>query len=276
MQKSIVLLMACMLFLPVARYVYASGYEDTIPPEILKQYDPAILKNVRPKLVRITQPMIFSLRNKPDQGGDVYCFNFDVDKISTSQKQIIQAWVRNGQKILLWGKDDAEKYWNLFDDELSLVTPQSGWDDSNPQLSRHPVNTDIANLDFSYLWDVGVGMYGVYHYRGFSRFTNYPTDAEVVVSTSDGIMAGRFPYGNGSIYVALMSGRWDLGRDKDRWTLNFRQWMLGFKVPGAIEATLPASQSESALAEPQDRILLKNGDTVSGHVVNDKLSIKRL
>ena len=49
-----------------------AGYEETIPPEILRQYDPAIVKNQKPIVVCITQPMIWGLRDKPDQGGDIY------------------------------------------------------------------------------------------------------------------------------------------------------------------------------------------------------------
>ena len=52
-----------------------AGYEDIIPPEILRLSNPEIIKKQIPIVVSITQPMIWGLRDKPDLGGDVYSFD---------------------------------------------------------------------------------------------------------------------------------------------------------------------------------------------------------
>ena len=238
-------------------------YEDTIPPEILRRFDPAIVKGERPRIVRITQPMIWGLRNKPDQGGEVYSFDLDPKKISTVQKEIIRKWVRAGQKILFWGGSEAEKYSVLFADKISWSMVVF-WKLS---LSKHPVNIDVRDIRFKQRW----GLAGKSHVLNV-----YPPDTEVIVSSKGGVVAGRVPYGRGNIYIALMGDLWSKGTDRDRWTLNFRQWMLGFRVPGPSETETrpPATTDVQMHPVPQDRILLKNGDTISGRLLVQHFTIK--
>lgn len=268
-------------------YKLAAGYEDTIPPEILRRYEPAIVKHERPVIVRITQPMIFGLRDKPDQGGDVYTFDFYPTELSSVQQETIRKWVRDGRNVLFWGCNDAQGYADLFRDAITLShRPLERCD-----LNKHPVNTDVQHIEFGH-----VSEYEDHTLPLLTRFgsidgtlpqpryflpllerepyafqtllgkqhpgsgpwlyslTKYPPDTEVIVSCTNGVVAGRVPYGRGNIYFQLHGSRYP-GADWDRWTLNFNHWMLGFPVPGAVETTLGSSnRPEGKVAEPQDRI----------------------
>ena len=66
------------------------------------------------------------------------------------------------------------------------------------------------------------------------------------------------------------------GPDADRWKLNFFQWMLGFRVPGAAETAVAVQPSPSSTTptNPQDRILLKNGDTISGTLLTEAFTVE--
>ena len=286
------------------------GYADMIPPEIFRQYDPDIVNGKRPVVVRITQSMISSLPDKPDQGGDVYSFNLDPDEMSSAEKYIIRRWVMDGHKIMLWGFEDAEKYWTVFSDVISYERSSderiSEFNEKIEKikapltLSKHSVNTGVRDLNFA------IDFYNPYYSnydpkRKDFRFINrYPPDTEVVVSLAakilsskdkGGMLAGRVPYGNGSIYVAIFDeyeegnsessdrdyespGQWEMGMDRDRWTLNFFHWMLGLPVPGATGTVGSRGKDARKGVQTQDRILLKNGDTVSGQILIEAFTVK--
>lgn len=244
-------------------------YEDTIPPEILRQYHPAVVTDERPKIVTITQPMIWGLRDQPDQGGDVYIFDFEPGKISTVQNEILKKWISNGQNVLIWGKNELYKYEDVFSEIINVTS--SGDIKADPQkkqiLAKHPVNIDVSDVRFyiyRHLWP-----------SYFLWLSEYPADTEVVVSASSGILAGRVPLGRGYIYFASvdLDENWDRGTDRHRWELNFKHWMLDLPIPGAAELQIHGEPRES-LAEQKDQLLLKNGDTITGKLLTQKFTIK--
>lgn len=253
----------------VVSYSAHAGFEETIPPENLRQYAPEIVKGNRPVVIRITQPMIWGLRDKPDQGGDVYTFDLDPSKLSSVQQDIVRKWVQDGRKVWFWGYYDAERYATLFHDTIMCSREHQ----TPTTLSSHPVNTDVESLDFrlNVKWgattDIG---------EWSPVLVKYPPETEVIASDKNGVVAGRIPYGRGSLYVALFGNYWTDGKDRDRWSLNFQQWMLDYRVPGAAETKLGigTNASEPGVSVPQDRILLKNGDTISGRILIDKFTVK--
>jgi len=252
-------LFLCLVFVfPLLAF---NNYENTIPPEILKQFDSAIISGEKPKIITITQPMIWSLRNQPNQGGDVYNFDLDLSKISSVQMEIIKDWISNGAKIFLWGVSEVEKYLPLFKQDNMSFSYNGG----EGQLTSHVVNTDVKDLQFDKTnW-------------GWGNIDILPINSELIVTNSRGTLAGRIPYGRGSIYFATTSNHWHLGKDRDRWTLNFYQWMLGGRIPGATNTAVGAGISSSSLyqqIEPQDRILLKNGDVISGKLLTEKFTLR--
>ncbi len=262
---SLTLIMLAILLGGMA-YGQATKYEATIPPEILNRYDPGVVEGSRPKFVTITQPMIWGLRNNPNQGGEIYRLDLDAAKLSTVQKEILQDWVKGGQKILIWGRDELFRYSDLFSglgsafDDFNQVP--------NVQLSNHPVNTDVRDIDFSD-GDSGKNI-------DYAVFRKYPVNSEIIVSVKEGLIAGVAPFGRGSIYFASPWNGWKRGADRDRWTLNFYQSMLGLRVPGSAGTRVGAGSSnlKAVKKEVYDRVLLKNGDTVSGKLVTDKFSVK--
>ena len=218
MYKSIVIVMflvisVCFVFAQV------ENYENTIPSDVLKLYHKDIVNGSRPKVVTITQPMIKSLVKEPELGGDVYRFNFDVSDLSAFEKNILLGWIKNGQKILLWGSVDMWKYAPLFSNKISI----SGKTGLEVKLANHPVNNDVEDIIFK-------GKSNSYVY-----LSQYPPGTEIIAYVREDVLAGKVPYGKGSIYFAGCGEYWDFGKDKDRWTLNFYQWMLGLPVRGRAE-----------------------------------------
>jgi len=200
-------------------FAQAEKYKETVPAEVLKLYHQDIINGSRPKIVTITQPMILSLVNRPQLGGDVYNFDFDMRDLSSTEKNILLGWIKNGQKILLWGDIDIWKYAPLFSDKLKIA----GKTDLEVLLSAHPVNNNVKNILFK-------GKSNSYVY-----LSQYPLGTEIIAYVKEDVIAGRVPYGKGSIYFVGLGEHWDLGKDKDIWTLNFYHWMLGLNVPGKVE-----------------------------------------
>lgn len=207
------LVSACLVF------AQAEKYKETVPSEVLKLYHQDIVNGSRPKIVTITQDMIESLVKQPELGGDVYCFNFDITDLSATEKNILLGWIKNGQKILLWGDTDIWKYAPLFFDKIKIA----GKTGLEVLLSKHPVNNNVRDIIFK-------GKSGSYVY-----LSQYPLGTEIIAYVKEDVIAGRVPYGKGSIYFVGLGEHWDLGRNKDIWTLNFYHWMLGLPVPGRVE-----------------------------------------
>ena len=195
-------------------------YKDTmpagIPPGVLRLYNRGVIDRSRPKVVTIDRPMIESLVRDPDLGGDVYSFDFDVRDLSPAEKNILLGWVRRGNNILLWGSADMWKYVPLFSDKVKIA----GKPGLEVTLAKHPVNNDVEDITFK-------GKSNSYVY-----LFDCPTGTEIIAYMKNNIVAGKFPYGKGSVYFAGVGEYWYTGKDKDRWTLNFYQWMLGLPVPG--------------------------------------------
>lgn len=222
---TIIILVSFLVFINVPKL--SASYEETIPPEILNKFEKSILSGDRPVFGKITQAMIFSLRDQPDQGGEIYKLDLDPKKLSSVQLEILKNWIKAGHNILFWGKSEASKCAVLFSEAIQFS--QLVWEEK-PTLNKHPVNTDIKDVRF--YTEENNGM------RSLNLLNKYPSDTEVIVSIEIGVIAGRAPYGKGNIYFALFDNTWMSGVDKDRWTLNFNQWMLGLKVPEAANVNL--------------------------------------
>lgn len=105
MKRSVPMMAVALLMLAVPASFCAEtetpDYTKTIPPEILAKYDPGLVDGTRPKIVTITQEMIWSLRTKPDQGGDVYTLDLKPSEISTVQKNVLLEWIKAAHNVLL-------------------------------------------------------------------------------------------------------------------------------------------------------------------------------
>ena len=260
------LLIVSTLILGTTALAKSTKYDNTIPPEILRQYNSDVLSDKRPKLVTINQSMIWALRDQPDQGGDVYNLDLDTEKISTIQKKILIDWVKEGRNIFLWGAETCYKYKAFFD---GLTWGLSDKNES-VQLSKHPVNTDCSSLNFLYS-------------KIYVCLKQYPPNSEVIASCRSGIVAGKIPFGHGNIYFVCNDQdhrsikartHWESGTDRYRWELNFMQWILGHRVPGAADTQVGTGSETLITKDPLDRVLLKNGDTISGKLNTDKFIVQ--
>lgn len=223
------------------------AYVATIPPETLRLYDPSVVDGTWIQVVTITQTMIWELREQPDLGGNVYTFDLEPAKLSTVQKRILRNWVASGKTILLWGEKDLDIYARLFPD---LMTVGEGKRDEPLGLAQHPVNTDVHDIRFLTSRDRDQRMPWIYRY-----LITYPPETEVLASVSSGIVAGKIPLGQGNVYFASMGDDWPKSTDKDRWTLNFHQWMFGKPIPEAARTRIHATSSQQtpphAVIQPQ-------------------------
>jgi len=256
---------ACVALMLACQSVLAQAptYEETIPPEIVRLYDPGIVHGARPKVVSITQPVIWLLREKPDQGGEVYVLDINFEKLSTVQRNVLINWIEKGMKVVLWGREPI--------DTIPYLVPGAavGWSQAGEacELTDHVVNTDCRLLRFE--CDDSANPY-----RGLGQA---PAKCEVIAGTKSVVVAGRIPVGLGSIYFAALDpsekGRWQEGADRDRWTLNFKQWMMDLPVPGAAETRVAETAPPAVYMGTKDRILLKNGDVVSGTLATQEFRI---
>ena len=242
-----------------------TNYELVIPPEILRLYDPDLLSGERPRIVTITRDMIWDLREGAPPG-DVYQFDFDPGDLPSVQQDIIRNFVRAGRKIFLWGWETVDDVgWRFFHGMMR-------WAGGESSMVEHIVNADVRHL---------VTQQGgrCDHWSDSDCvffFVDYSPATEVLVSfvrgEHSGAVAGRLPYGNGSIYFSTVRG----GRDYERWKLNFLQWMLGLPVPVAADTASTMAVDETTAADTvamADRLMLKNGDTVTGEIKTDEFVI---
>ncbi len=276
MTRSVPMIAAALLMLVAPASFCAEtevpDYAKTIPPEILAKYDPGLVDGTRPKIVTITQDMIWSLRTKPDQGGDIYTLDVKASELSTVQKNVVLEWIKAGHNVLIQ-EEQCVLYWELFP---GFTEPKEAKNCPGPlpvTLSEHPVNTDCANVTFCTTSEGRLrrsdNTYGIGHTHLY--YPALPEHAVVVASLdrgrrSDdpgGPVAGCVPYGRGGVYFIIKPPQ---GSDTDRWTLSFRQWMLGLPIPGAADIS-------SREAAPH-RLVLQNGDSIRGTVLTPSVTVK--
>ncbi len=237
-----------------------AGDEDIIPPEILKQMDKDILQGNRPIISKIRQGEIFNLRNNPLIDADFVTFQFEPGNLSSVQKEIIKNWIHSGvNKLFIKGRN-ISKYRYFFSPMKvgSRVT-------SNIELLRHPVNTDCNSVKFVSHRDKRNNEYG-------NCFLDLPMDASSIVETNKGeVVCGNFQIGKGKVY--FINPPHDT--DARRWILNWWHWALGLRVPGSSEtAILAGAVVPLADKGKYDFIELKNGDRISGDILNKSFTIK--
>ena len=61
--------------------------------------------------------------------------------------------------------------------------------------------------------------------------------------------------------------------DNHRFAINVDQWLSGYVVPGSIMKTIHGAAS-SLHTQTRDTVLMKNGDVISGKLVNENFTIK--
>lgn len=215
------------------------AYLRTIPPEILRQYDPKILSNERPTLAVIKNEDIWDLRSKAKLEEDLVSFNkLDVDQLSPIQIKILQEWVKRGAKVYI---KDEYLYESVVSNILPLfgVTVKDLGTIGSPVYfnKTHPVNRGVEGLpigeEFKFLEAGPSGIAG-------SQFvvTNLPKERSVIVSLNEAqtkAFTGYFKYGEGTVYFNTLLLPWP-GSDynSDRFRLNLGQWLIGGQVPGLI------------------------------------------
>lgn len=284
MKLSLLVALSCFLLIVLADVGRADD-KDTIPPEILKQYDPDIRAGKRPTLGFIRQGDIFGLRDNPTFKEDCVRFDFDPAKLSSVQREIIQNWVKAGHAKVYLRDDDIRKYAPLLGCSLSSGKGQERFRGSSRpanefkfdtkfsqfgKLLRHPVNTDCRGLLFACLPQVQQrGQFSAYYYEGGIAKT--PGESITIVENRHGeALCGVFFLGEGKVYFRFTAK----GTDHHRFALNWWQWVLGLRVPGAATTDVGGFPLSLNDASQYDVITLRNGDMLSGTVTDKSVTIK--
>ena len=260
MRKLVTLAMVATVLIGLNGIVGYAADEDLIPPEILRQMDPDIRSGKRPTITTIRQGDIFNLRNAPRFATDFVTFDFAVGSLSTVQKEIVENWIRSGvNRVVLQDSQITACAPLLAPAQAEGSHKEVGY--YGAKLLLHPVNTDCRQVQF----------------RGYTDsllrcFKSLPPDATAIVERNGGgIVCGSFPLERGEVVFKLRTG----GNDSRRWELNFWHWALGLPVPGAAETGVAGSSSLTlAQAAQYDAVILKNGDTITGEVLNESFTVK--
>jgi len=88
-------------------------------------------------------------------------------------------------------------------------------------------------------------------------------------------MVGAFEYGKGHVYFNTLTKPY--GRDLQRFGLNLNQWLIGKKVPGSATTEILGYTSPEVPREQVERydlLTLRNGDTLSGTILNESFTIE--
>ena len=67
------------------------------------------------------------------------------------------------------------------------------------------------------------------------------------------------------------------GTDGARWTLNWKHWIMGLPVPGAVSPVIGGQQSKGislSEAAAYDIVMLRNGDLVAGIIRDNTLTVE--
>lgn len=264
--KILLALITIMMLFVISIETAYSNDADFIPPEVLRNMDPDIRSGKRPTFAAIKQGDIFGLRENPQFKEDFVIFDFDVAKLSTVQKRIVENWIRSGVNRLFLKDKDIETYSTL----LSPV--RSGRTIQTPNLLRHAVNTDCEILTFANLGRI----YKEKWIWPFPCLHNVQEESSMIVEAGSGeAIAGSFSLGEGRVVFQVTVS----STDARRWQLNFWHWAMGLGVPGAADVSIAGSgAADSGLTletvKKYDSIVLKNGDTVTGIVQNETFTVK--
>lgn len=241
---------------------------ETIPPEILQQYDPGIVSGERPEFAMVTNQDIWDLREHPERGGDLVLLELNVHKLSSPQIETIKNWVREGARVYL---NSRKIVWSLIKPVFGMNYKTAGYVRqtqsvySRPYLNKsHPVSTDVESGILSRSTCLGV--------------IDLPQESSVILSADKSdtiVMIGAFKYGKGHIYFNTLTDPY--GRDLERFQLNLNQWLIGKKVPGSAVTEIFGYSSREVSREQvkrYDLLTLRNGDTLSGNILNESFTIQ--
>lgn len=197
-------------------------YGDTIPPEILKQYNLDVLFGKRPTIAKMAQGDIFSLRTTPVFKADFVRFSFKPHNLSKVQRDILQKWLKDGHNNVILIGTDRTAY-----AKLCGVASASVKGKALTISTRHPTSVDVT--------DVSSKRKGHSYVYGISD--KITSGFSVAARNRDGsAAAGMFVAGNTNVY--FMPAGYS-GTDAKRFRLNFLHWALGLNVPGSADTGTP-------------------------------------
>jgi len=219
----------------------------------------------RPKIAKIRQGDIFGLRDNPKFDADFVTFDFDPDSLSSVQEEIVRKWIRCGYNNI-YLKDKQIVTYGSFFRPAEAVWRRDGYHDCRAgKLLRHSVNTDCKKVRF---YDESAYRFKDCYYG----FRNLPPGSTVIVEGDSGIAAsGSFPVGEGRCFFRNTA----YGTDARRWYLNWMHWALGLPVPGAADTEILGGAGITLeQAAQHDSVTLRNGDTITGDILNDSFTIQ--
>jgi hypothetical protein len=193
--------------------------------------------------------------------------------MESEMQELIREYVRNGHGAVAYIGLDNHKVF-LADGALKEV--ELFTDDHSHQMvctatNDHPVLTGVKSV-------LVVGSSAITEFEG-ERLEPLLTSSEKFSFSGNGTTAFAWNYGSGRLIIATTElpigspAPTNLGaHDTERFAINLDQWLAGYPVFGSSTSSTTSGDEQS---KPRlDSISLKNGDTVSGYILNEKISIK--
>ena len=290
---SAALLLTLSLFLPVLA--------DPAP------FDDDIAAGTRPTFDAIDLDDIHRLAENPAGAGDLVRFRFDPADLTSEHRNIIKTWLESGHGRLLLRGVDLDVYGGLLGLRTAYIKETRDEDDFKPKALRlnDDVPTSAGCSDVTAPADVkdGPKSGARVRIRGFGisvpvgletrrwLYLRAPRSADDFIPLAEygsgQIPAARVIVGKTKVYF-LPAGPLG-GDDGERWSLNVWSWILGRVVPGAPDDALTAEAHTVPLPGPDaeaddsppadipadvDRLFFRNGDRLSGVVLDGAFSLK--
>jgi len=244
-----------------------------LPPEIMES-----LKVVEVLEINVRNlDVIWDLRqNQHPNRADIVDLRVDNSKLSSELNLVLQNWVRSGKGIILYSCNFAKFFPDI--EVQHYATSSSGYGKPNTVATSisdsHPVITGVEKIYFN----------GDNDYFSITRKANSAilpimeiSGGKVVVAVSD--------FGRGRVVCFTNDDNWNMSifdsidqYDNHRFKINLDQWLSGNPVPGLLgvggvtggKSTVVATKPNSEL---YDTVYLKNGDVLSGTVLNQDFVI---
>lgn len=243
----------------------SGAWGTALPPEVM-----ASLKEVQIlEITRDNVDVIWDLRaNQHPNRADIVDLRVAYGDLSNELSTVLQEWTKSGKGIILY-EYNVRRF-------LPQIEMSSEWEKLGHVVraieDSHPVVTGVEEVKFEYVY-----------YKSAQRGLQASYIA-ILEAENGKIVSVVSPYGRGRLVALLNVDSW-IGApwpiteyDNERFKINVYQWLAGAPVPGVLgvggiaggRTAEVATQPKSAL---YDAVYLKNGDILSGTVLNEQFTI---
>lgn len=251
-----VLILTCILVLSVSFFTLAQ-VEKLPPPVKQTLHEVKVLKIDAKK----DTPKIWGLLKKPDSA-DILKLNLARENLTISHIRLLRSWARKGHTIWIIVNGRHKKLLEIFDVTWSVkigvaenILAQA--------TNKHPILTGVKKVDCT-----GIHHRGAYNYRDDSYKLKGAYDTPLLKFGKTEAILGALQYwGNGLVFYTPPINKTKYSGA--RFYVNLLEFGAGYPVP-------PSIASGEVFTKPTKkygRVVLQNGDVLSGKILNETISI---